>query len=109
MVLEHRFFSCGTAKVTELVPLCRLCLCLVAWAALLLSLQQDPCFSPIILLHLAGREATSSRSWGAPPDRPVSPWAEIQALQWDLGFGEQTGNGAGGAEGEVPLPGFMYE
>lgn len=60
MFLEQRFFSCGTAQVTKLVPLGRLCLCLVAWAALVLSLQQDPCFSPIILLHLAGREATSS-------------------------------------------------
>lgn len=107
MFLEQRFFSCGTAKVTKLVPLCRLCLCLVAWPALVLSLQQDPCVPPIILLHLAGREATSSWSWAAPPDRSVSPWAEMQALQWDLGFVEQTGNGSGGAEGEVPLPAFM--
>lgn len=64
-------------------------------------------FPPFILLVLAGREATSSQSWAAPPDRSESPWAEMQGLHWGLGCVEQTGNASGAAEGEVSLPGFM--
>lgn len=55
MFLEQRFSSCGPA-------VCRLCLCLVAWAALGLSLQQDPCFPPLSCWSLlVGRPPVLSR------------------------------------------------
>lgn len=69
---------------------CCLCAgCASAWCLGLLwccPCSRIPVFPPIILLHLADRETTTS--WAAPPDRPVRPWAEMQGLCWDLGFVE---------------------